>query len=79
MFPMWFGRKKNLEIWVLGVICYYTYQQPSSFVWLPDDSMAHQLREVRQDSRDDTNKYWTMFLIVLKIICVNFTKTTTEK
>ena len=79
MFLMWFGRKRNLEIWVLGAICYYTYQQPSSFVWLPDDSMAHQRREVRQDSRDDTNKYWTMFLIVLKIICVNFTKTTTEK
>ena len=71
--------QEELEIWALGVICYYTYQQPSSFVWLPDDSMAHQPLEARQDSRDDTNKYWTMFLIVLKIICVNCTKTTTEK
>ena len=79
MFPMWFGRKKNLEIWVLGVICFYTYQLPRSFVWLLDDSMVHQPREVRLDLRDDINKYWTMFLIVLKIICVNFTKTTTEK
>ncbi len=79
MFLMWSGHKKNLAIWELGVICYCTCQLPSSFAWLPDVFMGHQRLEVQHDLRDDTNKFWTTFLIVLKIICVNFTKTTTEK
>ena len=74
-FLMWSGRKKNPAIWELGAICYYIYQLPSSFVWLPDDSMERQRPEVQHDLRDDINKSWTMCLIVLKIICVNFTKT----
>ena len=76
MYLMWFGRKKNPAIWELGVICYCTYQLPSSFVWLPDGFMGHQRPEVQHDLRDGTNKFWTMCLIVLKIICANFTKTT---
>ena len=78
MYLMWFGRKKNPVIWELGVICYYTYQLPNSFVWLPDDSMEHQRPEVQHDLRDDTNKFWTTCLIALKIICLNFTKTIIE-
>ena len=66
-----FGLKKNLEIWELGVICYFTLMKHEILELHQEGFTVLQQLEAVQDLKTDTTRLLNMCLMNLKIILIN--------